>query len=487
MKKLLFVPLLIGLLTFGLASSSQASGVAVGAVGVRAVSLGGAYRALSGDWSGGFWNPAGLTQVNGWNIGGNVSFITPQVKIKLIPYEGHRLYGFAYNEAVTKPKTFIIPSLGAVKKLNNGLAIGLGVFVPFGLGSTWDLYNPVPGFDNKEDFPKYDNVSDMQVIDVHLSLAYPITPKLSVGAGFGVVHSTLSMVQTAVTKIASLNPALAPLAIAPHEHFPAQQDLEASGISYSATFGIQFHPNEKLSFGFSGRYYTDVVMKGSVTADAYFPYDEGALNTLKALHDAKQLSDADYQQAAMLFSGTKQRLIDDDDVKATMPLPMNLGGGVAFHPTEKLLLSFDAEFMQWSVWDVIPVENLTMVDGTPMNTELKEHWKDGVRYNFGMEYTLLKTEDKNMVLRLGYYRDPSPIPDETITPGIADITVKNSVNVGIGYTMGKLTFNALYTHIFIPSRDVDEWYMNPDGSNENYAGHYEVIDNEFHIGLGYNF
>ncbi len=492
MKKLIFVPLLMGLLTFGLVSSSQASGIAVSAAGVRAVTLGGAYRALSGDWSGGYWNPAGLTQVQNWNLGGSISFIAPQAKVKLYPYQGHRLFGFAYNEASSKPKTFVIPNLGAVKSFSNGLSLGLGIFVPFGLGSTWDLYNPVPGFGNKEDFPKYDNLSDMQVLNFQFSLAYALSEKFSVGAGVGLLHTSLSMEQTSVTKIASLNPMLAPLAIAPHEHFPAQQKLDVSGLSYAASFGVQFKPTKQLSFGLAARYYTDVPLKGSIVADAYFPYDEGALNMLKKLHDAKQLSDADYAVASTLFSGTKQEIINPDNIEATMPLPLNLGGGVAFRPTENLLVSADVDFTQWSVWDKIDIKDtlLVKIHGgvvSKMKTELKENWSDGIRFGVGAEYTLMKSEDKTMVVRMGYYRDPSPIPDSSISPGIPDITVKNSVNVGFGYTLGKLVVQAAYTHIFIPDRDVKQWVLEPNGNNENWAGHYKVTDNEFHIGFGYNF
>ncbi|NOY77323.1 MAG: hypothetical protein GXO76_05580 [Calditrichaeota bacterium] len=492
MKKIIITPLLVGLLLIGLTSTSKASGIAVSAAGVRAVSLGGAYRALSGDWSGGYWNPAGLTQVKNWNIGGSISFIAPEAKLTLYPYQGHRLFGFAYREATSKPKTFVIPNLGAVKTLDNGLSVGLGVFVPFGLGSTWDLYNPVPGFGNKEDFPKYDNLSNMQVLDFQLSLAYPVTEKLSVGGGFGVLYTTLSMEQTSVTKIASLNPMLAPLAIAPHEHFPAQQKLDVSGISYAASFGLQFKATEKLTLGLAARYYTDVPLKGSITADAYFPYDQGALNTLKGLKAAGALSDADYAVASTLFSGTKQEIINQDNIEATMPLPLNLGGGVAFRPTDKLLISADVEFTQWSVWDKIDIKDSLSVkiggaEVAKMKTELKENWSDGIRYNVGMEYTLMKSADRDMVLRLGYYRDPSPIPDSSIGPGIPDISVKNSVTAGLGYTLGKITINAVYSHIFIPSRDVKKWILEPNGNNENWAGHYEVTDNEFHIGLNYNF
>ncbi len=470
-----------------LAQLAFAGGVALSSYGVRAVSLGGAYRGLSHDWSGAYWNPAGLAQVKGWNVGLSNAFITPGVKLTLQPYEGHRFYGFAETEVQNVPKTFYVPNFGLVYGMDNGLSLGFGVFIPFGLGATWDLYNPVPGFGNSEDFPKNDNVSDLSVMDFHATVAYALNDKLSLGVGVGFLHTAISIEQTVVTKIATLNPALAPLAKAPADHFPTQQKLEGSGNSFSATFGLQFKANDKLTLGLSGRWYSKINLSGSVVAESYFPSDPGNIATLQALKSQGLIDEATYQAAVVLFSGTKQKVIDDSDVSASVPLPMNLGGGVAFQVTDRLLLAFDAEWTQWSTWDEIDIENLTDLRGEEVPAKLVEHWKDGVRYNVGAEYNLINEENKRVDLRFGYYFDPSPVPDETISPSIPDASKKHSLNFGVGLKLGKLVLNASVAHFIIPDRTVDGWVLDATGGNENYPGTYKTTAEEVHLGIGYNF
>jgi len=308
-----------------------------------------------------------------------------------------------------------------------------------------------------------------------------------VGVGFGFVHTKISIEQTVVTKIAALNSTLSPLASAPSDHFPTQQILEGTGTSFSATFGLQFKPTEKLTLGASGRWYSDVSLSGSVKADAYFPSNPNSIATLQALKAQGLIDDATYMQAAMLFSGTKQRVIDDKDVSASVPLPMNLGGGFAFQATEKMLLAFDVEWTQWSTWDEIPINGLTDIQGNKVPAKLVEHWKDGIRYNVGLEYNLINDAAKRLDLRFGYYYDPSPVPDGTITPSIPDANGKHSLNLGFGLKMGKLTINGGVAHFIIPNREVKGWVLDATGGNENYPGLYKTANEEVHIGIGYNF
>jgi|Deesub1362B_J571_1020462.scaffolds.fasta_scaffold01856_3 long-chain fatty acid transport protein len=474
------------LLTF-LTATAMAGGVAVTAYGVRAVNLGGAYRALSNDWSGAYWNPAGLAFVKGWNVGLSTSFITPTAKLTLQPYEGHRFFGYTDKEAQSVPKTFIIPNAGFVYGMDNGLSIGFGVFVPFGLGATWDLYNPLPGFGVNADFPENDNVSDLAVLDFHATAAYQLSDRFSVGVGFGLTHMSISIEQTVITQIAMLNPLLGPLANAPSDHFPTQQKLEGSGTGFSATFGAMWKASDKLTIGLAGRWYSDVKLTGSVLAEAYFPSNPKAVQILTAMKDAGQLDPATYQQAAMLFSGTKQKVVDDGDVEASVPFPVNLGIGIAYQATEKLLVAFDAEWTQWSSWDVIQIKNLTDLQGNPMDAELVENWSDGIRYNVGLEYNVMKTEDRQLDLRLGYYFDPSPIPPETITPSIPDANKKHSFIVGFGYGLGKLQLDASFSYFIVPDREVTGWVLDETGGNENFPGTYKINAFEFHVGLGYSF
>ncbi len=71
-----------------IASSLFASGVDLTGVGGRATTLGGNYRAVSNDWSGMFWNPAGLVWSKGLNAGASLEFITPSVGYTAAQFNG---------------------------------------------------------------------------------------------------------------------------------------------------------------------------------------------------------------------------------------------------------------------------------------------------------------------------------------------------------------------------------------------------------------
>lgn len=481
------LPMILGiLLSVGLLTHAFAAGVGLPTVGSRAVNLGGAYRALSGDWSAGYWNPAGLTRVQGWNAGINATTIIPGAQVQPAPFEGRSFYGYTTDNIDTKPKTFFIPTLGVVNSLDNGFSWSFALFVPFGLGATWDIWSPVPGY-NSAAYPEEEFESDLQVIDLHFSGAYKVTDQLSLGFGVGLLHTNILIRQPKLSKPFE-GTALQPLVTAPHDVLVTDLKLEGSGLGLSLNAGLIYDISEKWSVGASVRYYPDMVLDGEVTADNYYTGDPQTVATLDALLAAGQIDNMTHAGATNALSGTKQNFISDDDAEATMPLPMNAGIGIAYRPTERLLFSFDTEWTQWSSWDAIPLDKIEAVDGSDQSTELVEDWDDAMRYNFGAEYIAMKSMDSELALRLGYYHETNPVPDETITPTIPDINNRNEIVVGGGYSFGNITLNLAYVHIFVGEREVPEWNLEQDAFGvENVAGIYNADVNEFHVGLEFNF
>ncbi|HGY56396.1 MAG TPA: hypothetical protein ENK44_11870 [Caldithrix abyssi] len=484
MRKSLLFMLLLGILLIG---NAFASGVGLTTAGSRAVNLGGAYRALSNDWSGGFWNPAGLTDVDNWNMGLNVSVIIPSATLTPAQFEGHRYSGYADFEVKNVPQTFYIPTFGVVKSLDNGLSLGFGFFAPFGLGAQWDLFNPVPGYNNKTGYPEIDYESNLEVLDFHISAAYKFSERFSLGVGFGILKQKILIRNPSLSK-PFYNTPLQPLVIAPHDILVTEVKLEGEGIGYSFNAGLKYKVSDQLSIGASVRYYPDTELKGKINATNYFPSDTGAVATLTDLYNAGVIDYATYLSSAAALSGETMTYINDDDAKATLPLPMNAGIGIAYHPTEDLLLAFDVDWTQWSSWNKIKLENITAVDGSNQDTELVEEWNDVLRYSFGLEYIAMRSATTELALRLGYYNDGTPIPDKTIGPSIPDANTKNQISLGGGLKMGDFTVNLMYSHIFIQDRQVSSWEISKeDYGNENVAGLYTAKVDEFHIGLEYNF
>ncbi|MDZ7332088.1 MAG: outer membrane protein transport protein [candidate division KSB1 bacterium] len=473
-----------------IAGSVFASGVALTGIGARATALGGNYRAISNDWSAMFWNPAGLSQIQGFHIGGSFELITPTSKVTLAPY-ALPFAVYKTEEFKNEPKTFPIPAAGFVYGAEK-MSFGLSVFAPFGLGAKWDAMNTAA---YNPDYPEFDFEDDLQVIDIHPTFAYQVSDKLSVGLGGSVVLTNIMIRKPTTTPNPLLaDPNYAPLKVGVlkplgldqpiYNYILTETKLEGDGIGFGFNLGLKYNLTECLSLGLSGNYYNDVSLDGKISATTYFAKADqtkfatlqGTLNTMV---QQGMLSAAQAQQILGIYSGQKQVRYDNAKGDATLPLPMTLGAGLAFSGVENLLLSADVSWTQWSAWDVIPIE---MEDGTKM--ELVENWKDGIRVGLGAEYTLLPS----LKLRAGYYTEPSAIPDETLTITIPDISRRHALNFGASYHLGPLSVFASYEKIFIGDRIVSSWVMTQDKTGfDNMAGTYKMDVNNFMFGLGYNF
>ena len=100
--------------------------------------------------------------------------------------------------------------------------------------------------------------------------------------------------------------------------------------------------------------------------------------------------------------------------------------GVATHPVKKLVIDFDAVWIQWSYLRSIDLTFPNDASGT-LNKSLPKNWHDTVNFHIGAEGEL----SDNWMLRGGILLDPSPSQSNTLTPDLPDAT---RVNFAIGGT-----------------------------------------------------
>ena len=118
----------IFLLVILLSSSLFASGVGLTGIGARATALGGNFRGIADDWSAMYWNPAGITQIEGMQFGGGLEVLWPvasylpaqylhpifQAPSKFSTLYYKKLEGTKWQTVENEPRTFFIPSMGFV-------------------------------------------------------------------------------------------------------------------------------------------------------------------------------------------------------------------------------------------------------------------------------------------------------------------------------------------------------------------------------------
>lgn len=456
-----------------------AGGFALSGVGSKAIGMGGAFRGLADDWSAAYWNPAGLTQLEQSEFTGMGVFLNPRIQYTpSIDFGGLEVGYRNGNLRYPSDKTIFIPDVGGFFKLENlqGITAGLAIFVPNGLSSEWDLYNPLRSMDIKFSYPWYDHKSDFKVIDFHPTVAKSfMDDKLSLGIGISLQHGSI------VFKKTILKPSGIPI---PHENLLIDTEIEGDGWGYGANFGTLYKLSDKLQFGLSGRTSTTLKMEGTSTQELYVFNNDELKDILIANAEASGASPQEIALLRLIFG--VDNLTAEPNAKADIVTPADFGFGLAFKPTEKLTFTGEVAYTQWSALDSILIE----LDGTdPVGQPAEDspimlNWENTLRFSFGVEYW----PSDPLAVRLGYYFDPSPIPDETFSPLIPDLGDKHSFNVGAGLNFSGLELAYNFEYISFADREVAELTdVNSDGIFDNYPGLFESSLYASHVSLTYRF
>ncbi len=145
-------------------SLAFASGFQLNEVGARAMGMGGAFTAKANDLSAMYFNPAGLAQQSGFGayLGGTM----------ILPKSSYTSLGGVSTDMVSQ--TFVTPNAYFGYGMDNGFAVGLGVFAPFGLGTEWPS-----GWSGRYAAGK----ADIEAVMVNPTVAYRVNDWLMLGAG----------------------------------------------------------------------------------------------------------------------------------------------------------------------------------------------------------------------------------------------------------------------------------------------------------------
>lgn len=420
--KLLRYTVLLTIL-FSLSISLHAGGFALSGVGSRATAMGGAYRGLSNDATAMFWNPAGLAFQDGNMVDLGGTFIMPSAKWTNPNHPTTTSFRPGETESEKALKAF--PNAFLTMAKHPKLKYGLGVFVPYGLGSTWDLYE-TPPLPNWADFPENEMSSSIAVIDVHPSVAYQIMPNLAAGAGISLMYGTIDLAKIGASSV--------PTAAL------ATTDISGKGIGFGANIGIMYKPTVCMSVGLTGKLPSSISMEGDTEVMNYFLAGAPAGATF--------------------------------DTETTLKLPAEIGFGISNTRIPNLTINLDYAYTMWSRLDKVDLE----LAGVGTSTLLFD-WKDTSRISFGAEYAMGCND-----IRLGAYWDQTPIPEETQTPTLSDIGDKISANLGWGRKFGKIGVDANFQYVMFTEREVT--VMNHPN---NVMGTYNAQSLSGNIGLSYEF
>ena len=367
-----------------------------GGFGGRSGSMGGAFIGLADDWTANYWNPAGLAQLRGSEIG--IDLLSPHLTIRgsdsfanLPPSpETGRMYRFTHDvfinytgmepdrfDKTSSSSSFYHPSgLGGYYSLP-WVTLGAAVYSPLGYYSDWD--DTIP-FGLGSIYAR--NYQELVIVATQFSAAKEILPGLYAGAGASLLYDRLSRQSEKIVSGAG------PL------DYRYDFTMKNDGYGAEGTFGLLYEIVDWLSLGAVYRTGATVSLTGRTESSlTLMGLEESSAVTQKFRH------------------------------------PPTWGLGIAAQPLPGLMtVTADWQRTDWSFYRTnVSFER----DGILFQSEsYDEDWLDSNRYRFGVEYLL-----SAVALRGGFMYDESPLPDKSVSSAHIPDVNRKAVSLGAGHQL----------------------------------------------------
>jgi long-chain fatty acid transport protein len=285
-----------------------------------ATARGEAFVATADNPSAIYYNPAGITQLQGQNVRGSIygiyldpSFKSPSGQTYDNELKLHAIPNFFY--------TYGMDSLP--------LSFGVGLYSPYGLSLEWP---------QNTGFRTVGTEAALTYITLNPTVAWQVCSMLSVGAGLTINYANIELDQGLLWPSQGF------------DNFRFKGD--GWGVGYN--LGVLFKPHEKVSFGASFRSTTSVDFGGGTAV-----YNNLPIGPVPAFRE---------QSAA----------------NASLEFPLNAIFGVSFRPTSNWNFEFDADYTDWSALGTVTIHQASaFAPILPQNIPVLFNWQPSWYYEFG--------------------------------------------------------------------------------------------------------
>ena len=259
------------------------------------IARGNAFAATADDPAAIYYNPAGITQLEGQQISAGIYVISADTTFTS---------SSSGKTAETDSSPQAVPQLYYVNSFTNvPISIGLGIYAPYGLSLDWGNNAPF-------------NTVGERGSDIYLCfnpvIAWRVMPTLSVGGGPTINYSQVKFDQA--------------IPVVPFA-FPSggQSEVTGDGVAAGFTLGILWQPGLKWSFGVNYHSATTINYKGT---------------------------------ASQTGSALPPTIIPPStSATAAIRYPQFIVGGISFRPTPDWNLEFDLDWTDWHDVKQINVNN----------------------------------------------------------------------------------------------------------------------------------
>ena len=195
----------------------HAGGIEVPMQSARAAGMADAFTAQADDPSAIFYNPAGLTQLNGTQVSAGAYYLQPEFTF----HSATAGQDQDMHEPSVLPHFYIESDLGTDR-----LRVGFGANDAFGINEHWGDTGPLSTILNR---------ASLEVLDFSPSIAYRVTDQFSIGADLNIYYGDLDLQRNVVL-------AAPP---APEGNFR----LKGYDTAVGATVGMMYKINDRNQIG----------------------------------------------------------------------------------------------------------------------------------------------------------------------------------------------------------------------------------------------
>ncbi len=414
MKRKLFQALIIlGLVSLP-ATATFASGFAI--IEQSVSGLGNAFAggaAVAEDATTVFFNPAGMTRLDGQQITAGTHVIVPSAKFTTsaaptnvagAPIRDAAGTAIASGASASNAGEIgVVPNFYYTNKLSDKLSLGLGINAPFGLTTKYD----------KTWAGRYHAVeSAVLTININPNVAYQVNEQLSLAAGVSVQYIDVTLSSMVDGSLFD-----GTYSSSPDKDIFVENTADDWGFGFN--LGMLYQFNEKTRAGLSYRSQIKHKVEGNVTSDVP--------------------SAVDFLDAAGLFA--------DQSINGSITLPASASISLYHQMNDRLALMGDVSWTGWSSFDELIINFEGPGIATKPNSPTTENWEDTWRYSIGASFKATEV----LTLRTGLAYDETPILDEFRTPRIPGEN-RTWLSLGAGYRLTKnLNLDVAYAHLFVPN------------------------------------
>jgi len=420
---------LLALMVSGaLALKASANGFGLPDQDAFATARGEAFVATADNPSAIYYNPAGITQLEGNELRGGLygiyldsSFSPPSSA----PNHGHT-YDNQDNYAVV-PQIFYTYT---PTNIPIPVSFGLGVYAPYGGKSSWP---------QDTGFRSVAIGGSLTYVTINPVVAVKLPFNFSIGGGVMVNYANMDMERG--LSHSQLNSNLTNFFC-----------FTGDGWSVGYNLGVLWQPIDQISIGASFR------SSATVTLDGQTEFEQEPLPGL--------------------YPATNRNAHTD------FKFPFTVVCGLSYRPTPKWNIEFDADYTDWSSFGSNNIHQANPPYPLQSNMPLILNWQPSWMYEFGVT----RYFDSGWHASAGFVYNENSVPNAYYTPIVADMD-RYFFSTGAGYKGKHFNFDIAYQFGYGPTHTVtgSQPSSTPPQTTKLADGNYDFISHAVLVSVGWRF